>query len=186
MTVDPCNFEQIVNTFYEALYRFALSLTQREAEASDLTQQTFYLWATRGHQLRDKTKLKSWLFTTLHREFLGARRRENRFPHYDIDAVDQELPTVSPQMVTEMDAEAVMNALLHVEDLYRAPLMLFYLEDNSYKEIAEILNIPLGTVMSRLARGKAQLRQLLADQATRFQSKIVPMQPAAPQSKQRP
>ena len=64
------NFEGIVAQFYEPLYQFAFSLTRAEADACDLTQQTFYVWATKGHQLRDQTKVKTWLFTTLHRAFL--------------------------------------------------------------------------------------------------------------------
>jgi RNA polymerase sigma-70 factor (ECF subfamily) len=64
----PSNeFELLVSQFYEPLYRFAFSLTGTEADACDLTQQTFYIWATKGHQLRDRSKVKSWLFTTLHR-----------------------------------------------------------------------------------------------------------------------
>jgi len=80
--MENAEFEQLVNQYYEALYRFALSLTRSEATSCDLTQQTFYLWATKGHQLRDRSKAKSWLFTTLHREFLESKRRETRFPHH--------------------------------------------------------------------------------------------------------
>lgn len=169
------DFESIVDQYYQPLYRFALSLTRAESEAFDLTQQTFYLWATKGHQLRDKSKLKSWLFTTLHREFLGSRRRGSRFPHHEVSSVEHQLPVVAPTVVREMDGATVMNTLLEVEELYRAPLMLFYLQDHSYKEIAEILDVPIGTVMSRLARGKDQLRSLVADQADRGRKKIVPL-----------
>src|SRR5216117_2004540 len=69
------DFEQIVSQHYEPLYRFAFSLARTEADACDLTQQTFYIWATKGHRLRDRSKVKSWLFTILHREFLNIRRR---------------------------------------------------------------------------------------------------------------
>ena len=54
------------------LYRFALSLSRQESDAADLTQQTFFLWASKGHQLRDQSKVKTWLFTSLYREFLGT------------------------------------------------------------------------------------------------------------------
>src|SRR5947208_11090356 len=63
-------FETIVGEYYEPLFRFAMSLTRVESDAQDLTQQTFYVWATKGHQLRDISKVKTWLFTTLHRAFL--------------------------------------------------------------------------------------------------------------------
>ena len=169
------DFEQIVDTYYQPLYRFGLSLTRAESEAYDLAQQTFYLWATKGHQLRDKSKLKSWLFTTLHREFLGSRRRGNRFPHHEVSSVEHQLPTVAPTVVNDLDGSQVMETMLQVEDLYRAPLMLFYLQDHSYKEIASILDIPIGTVMSRLARGKEQLRNLLADRISEADRRIVPL-----------
>lgn len=171
--MEDSDFEQLVNSHYESLYRFALSLSHRTDEACDLAQQTFYLWATKGRQLRDKSKVKAWLFTTLYREFLGSRRRETRFPHYEIQSMDHELPTVTPKMVNEIDAATVMEALCQVDDLYRAPLTLFYLEDHSYKEIASILDIPIGTVMSRLARGKTQLRQILAERINESSSRIL-------------
>jgi RNA polymerase sigma-70 factor (ECF subfamily) len=179
IVVDELSFEQLVNAHYESLYRFALSLTQREADAGDLTQQTFYLWATKGHQLRDRTRVKSWLFTTLHREFLGSRRRETRFPHVEIDHAGPDLPSVSPAMVNQIDGATVMETLVQVEELYRAPLMLFYLQEHSYQEIADILGVPIGTVMSRLARGKEQLRKRLAVRSARADAKaadkIVPL-----------
>src|SRR3954470_17437221 len=71
-------FPQLVETYYAALYRFALSLTKSPADASDLTQQTFFIWATNGEALREIGKAKSWLFTTLYREFLRGRRRDSR------------------------------------------------------------------------------------------------------------
>ena len=158
-------FEELVDRFYRPLYQFAYSLSQTETEASDLTQQTFYVWATKGHQLRDASKVKTWLFTTLHREFLKTRRRQSRFPHYEMSQVNAELPVISPMTVNRLDSAMVLQALAEVHEPYRAPLVLFYLEDNSYKEIAEILDIPIGTVQSRIARAKVQLQQILMDKA---------------------
>jgi len=155
-------FENLVARYYRSLYRFAFSLTQAEADACDLTQQTFYIWATKGHQLRDVTKVKTWLFTTLHREFLESRRRSSRFPHYELGQVDAELPVVSPARVNELDSARVLQALGQVDDVYQAPVSLFYMQDCSYKEIAEILDVPMGTVKSRIARGIGQLQKLLA------------------------
>ena len=68
-------FIQLVDAYYTPLYRFALSLTKNTADAGDLTQQTFFIWAKQGHALRDAGKAKAWLFTTLYREFLQGRRR---------------------------------------------------------------------------------------------------------------
>jgi RNA polymerase sigma factor (sigma-70 family) len=157
------DFESLVDRYYQALYQFAFSLTRAEAEASDLTQQTFYIWAAKGHQLRDTTKVKTWLFTTLYREFLNAQRHRNRFPHVELEQAGSEMPSVSPAMVNQLDGATVVQALGRVDELYRAPLALFYIEDHSYKEIAEILDVPIGTVQSRIARGKAQLQKILLD-----------------------
>jgi RNA polymerase sigma-70 factor, ECF subfamily len=155
------DFEGLVARYYRPLFQFALSLTRSEPEARDLTQQTFLVWGTKGHQLRDASKVKTWLFSTLHHEFLKSRRRQTRFPHYELEQVSDELPVVSPAMVDQMDAKTVVEALGRVDDLYQAPLALFYLEEHSYKEIAEILEVPIGTVESRIARGKAQLQKIL-------------------------
>jgi RNA polymerase sigma factor (sigma-70 family) len=161
-SVAVVEFEQLVTDHYQNLYHFALSLTQREADAADLTQQTFLRWATRGFQLRDRNKAKTWLFTTLYREFLSGQRHTVRFPKVTIGDVEAELPSVPASAVQAMDGQSVLTALGTLDETYRAPLSLFYLQQHSYQEIAEILEVPIGTVMSRLSRGKAQLRRRLA------------------------
>jgi RNA polymerase sigma-70 factor (ECF subfamily) len=156
-------FESLVACYYQPLYKFAFSLTRTEADACDLTQQTFYVWAAKGHQLRDESKVKTWLFTTLHRAFLESRRRQTRFPHHELSEVAFELPALSPSIASQLDATHVVKALEQMEGIYQAPVALFYLEDCSYKEIAEILDVPIGTVKSRMARGIAQLQNILAE-----------------------
>jgi len=155
------DFEALVEQFYRPLYQFAFSLTQAESDACDLTQQTFYIWATKGHQLKDSSKVKSWLFTTLHREFLESRRRQCRFPHYELTQVESDLPTVPPARINQLDGPQVLEALAKIDEAYQAPVALFYLEDCPYKDIAEILDIPMRTVKSRIARGIAQLQKRL-------------------------
>ena len=155
------DFESLVACYYEPLYQFAFSLTRAEADACDLTQQTFCIWAAKGHQLRDVSKVKTWLFTTLHREFLGSRRRQTRFPHLDLEQAAADLPVVPPVAVNRLDAGQVLAALERLDEIYQAPVALFYLQDYSYNEIAEILEVPLGTVKSRLTRGLARLHQML-------------------------
>ena len=159
---DTIEFESLVDRYYAALYQFAFSLTRVEADACDLTQQTFTVWAKKGHQLRDISKVKTWLFTTLHREFLYSRRRQIRFPHLELAAAEDELPSVSPESVSRLDTAQVLDALTQVDEIYQAAVALFYVQDCSYNEMAEILDVPLGTVKSRLARGVSQLQQLLA------------------------
>lgn len=164
--MDPqSDFDRLVADFYEPLYRFAFSLVRSEAPACDLTQQTFYLWAKKGHQLRDRSKAKSWLFTTLHREFLQGRRRRQRFPEQEFEGDYPELPVASPTAARELDARQAVLALSQVDEIYQAAVALFYLEDYAYREIAEILDIPLGTVKSRIARGLMQLQAVLLNDA---------------------
>ena len=158
-------FEAIVCEHYEALFRFAMSLTRAESDAWDLTQQTFYTWATKGHQLSDISKVKSWLFTTLHRAFLMARRKQSRFTHYDLEEVSDQLPAVSPRVDTQADCCEVLRALAKLDEVYQAAVALFYLDDCSYKDIAAILDVPVGTVKSRMAEALNQLGRQLAMQA---------------------
>ena len=155
-------FEDLVNAYYRPLYQFAFSLAHQEAEASDLTQQTFCIWAGKGQALRDPSKAKTWLFTTLHREFLRTRRHQKLFPHRALDETNGDLPDPSPSTVEQLDSGTVLEALAGLEEIYRAPLALFYLGEHSYKEISDILSVPIGTVQSRISRGKTQLRDLLS------------------------
>jgi len=166
------DFQQLVDRQYAPLFRFALSLSKSEAEAADLTQQTFFLWAAKGNQLRDRSKAKSWLFTTLYREFLGRRRHEVRFPQVELKEAREDEMSILPN-VDALDGRAVLHALQQVEEPFRAALTLFYLEQFSYQEIADVLKVPIGTVMSRLSRGKAQLRQRLLNKAETAARRIV-------------
>jgi RNA polymerase sigma-70 factor, ECF subfamily len=162
------HFEAIVSEHYEPLYRFAMSLTRAESDAWDLTQHTFQVWATKGHQLRDLTKVKTWLYTTLHRAFLQLRRRESRFPQQDLEEVIEQLPGVSPVLSDSADSLKVLPALAKVHESYQAAVALFYLEEYAYKDIAAILDVPVGTVKSRIARGIAQLREIMLSDESRF------------------
>jgi RNA polymerase sigma-70 factor (ECF subfamily) len=162
MSADP-EFENLVKLYYRDLYRFGFSLTGSEADATDLTQETFYIWANKRHQLRNPTSVKSWLFTTLHREFLKIGRRRKRVSNEPIDEVTQNLPCVSADVVNRIDAKTLLRVLRELDEAYRAPLVLYYLEDFSYKKIGDVLAIPLGTVQSRIARAKIKLLQLLSE-----------------------
>jgi RNA polymerase sigma-70 factor (ECF subfamily) len=168
-------FQQLVDTWYDPLYRFALSLVRNNDEALDLTQQTFARWAEKGHGLRDTGKAKSWLFTVLYREFLSLRRLQVR----ESTTSDQELfarqPDERPGPPRSLDGQHALAALQEIDPVYRAPLVLFYLENHSYREIAEILDVPIGTVMSRLARGKAHLRHRLASVKADDSGNIIPL-----------
>ncbi len=162
-------FQRLLDLWYDPLYRFALSLSRNRDSALDLTQHTFACWAEKGGALRDTSKAKAWLFTVLYREFLRNERMRRREPTADdADSFDR-IEAEGRSSYDIIDGHAAMQALQSVDEIHRAPLALFYLENNSYREIAEILDVPIGTVMSRMSRGKEQLRGILKiNQERRF------------------
>jgi len=173
--VNEVDYEQAVSSLYEPLYGFAYSLSGNENDACELTQETFARLLAKSSQLRDGSKVKSWLFTTLYRVFLGWKSREQRLPHVEISSVEHELPSVAAELVDTMELDTVREVLLEIDERYRLPLTLYYLEEHSYEEIAELLQIPIGTVMSRLSRAKALMRESLAARSMGEQRKIVPL-----------
>lgn len=172
-------FQQLVDTHYQPLYRFGFSLAKNPDRAADLVQQTFCIWAQKGHQLKDRSKAKTWLFTTLYREHLGLARRSQRHPESEIGEVEHKLPSAEDQTARQMDAQQAVDLLSQLDETFRAPLTLFYLQQHSYKEIADILDVPIGTVMSRISRGKDQLRKKMSQEPASAPKKIVHIQPDA-------
>ena len=165
MALAKSQFEQLVKRHYAPLYRFALSLTHRDQEARDLVQEAFARLAAKGDQVRDPTKFKTWLFTTLYREYVREWQRNSRYPQVGLEDLDSEpaIPDEALPVPGEgLDAEAAMRALMQLDEVYRAPLVLFYLQEHSYREIAAILEVPIGTVMSRISRGRDLLRKALS------------------------
>ena len=165
------DLQQVAELYYKDLFKFAWSLAGNEADAQDLTQETLLIFAQKSNSIREASKARSWLFTTLYREFLHHRRRSLRFtamPEEPADMSDEAhspgwMPAVSTQddassTHDEVDASAVVTAVQRLEETLRTPLTLFYLKNFKYREIAEVLGLPIGTVMSRLSRAKAQLR----------------------------
>lgn len=173
--MDDLDYEQIVAAYHEPLYRFAFSLAGNPDDASELTQETYVRLLTKGRQLRDRSKVKTWLFTTLYRIFLGWKRHTNRFTHVEICSAESEIPPLTPEMADEVDGQMVMEAALDIDEHYRAPLVLYYLRGFNYREVAKVLDVPIGTVMSRLSRGKELIRQRLASRLTTKDRKTVRM-----------
>ncbi len=174
------DFQQLVDAYYQPLYRFAVSLARDPQTAADLVQETFCIWAAKGGQLREADKAKTWLFTTLHREFLSQRRRAAR---YVDEPPDEEIPaeveSQGDSAERQLDAKRALELLHALDESLRAPLVLFYLQQHSYREIAEILDIPIGTVMSRLARGKEVLRKRMTAPARSAPRNVVPIDPVS-------
>jgi RNA polymerase sigma factor (sigma-70 family) len=171
--VDELDYEQIVAAYHEEIYRFAYSLVGNRDDASELTQETYVRLLTKGRQVRDRNKVKAWLFTTLYRIFLSWKRRESRFPHLEIYSVQHELPPLTPDLANEADGQTVVESALSIENHYRAPLVLYYLRGLCYREIAEVLDVPIGTVMSRLSRGKELIRQQLSARLSKSENKTI-------------
>jgi len=176
--VNETDYEHAVNSFYEGLYRFAYSLAGNADDACELTQETYARLLTKGHQMRDASKAKAWLFTTLYRIHLGWKRHDTRHPHVDIDGVEAELPAISPDLVDQLENEAVRCSLLEMDERYRILVALHYFENQSYRDMSRLLDIPVGTIMSRLSRAKEMMRKSLAAKLADPERKIVPL--AAP------
>lgn len=154
--------EQVIEAYYKPLYRFAYSLSKSPHEASDLTQQTFLIFSKKEHTIKNSSKIKSWLFTTLYREFLSQRRKVARLSDLDTLTFDIEDPNNRNQNIVDKEEKNnVLNALDKIDPIYKEVIILFYLKDLTYKEVSDILTIPIGTVMSRLSRGKKQLKSVL-------------------------
>ena len=142
-----------------------------------LLQQTFCIWAQKGHQLKDRSKAKTWLFTTLFREHLAQARRQSRYSDSDIDEIEYQLPAHEDDSERRLDGKRAVSVLNKLDEIFRAPLTLFYLQQHSYKEIAKILDVPIGTIMSRISRGKKQLRKQMKEDPSSAPKKVIQMNP---------
>lgn len=152
--------EAVVREHYRGLYTYAHSLTRNPADAADLTQQVTVIFATRWQSIKDRSKTKSWLYTTLYREFLKSRKRSQRMVSLEDEAVSVE-PSSPASQESEHDGRSAVEALHSLGEPHRSILSLYYLEELSYREIAEVLDVPAGTVMSRLSRAKDAIRRIL-------------------------
>ncbi len=151
---------ELVDVYYERLYRFAYRLSGSAADAEDLTQQTFLSAQTNLHQLREPEHAKSWMFTILRNTYLKGRRARKTADVVSLEKTPE--PSETTDEAAHLRMEELQSVLDELPDEFREPLVLFYFQEFSYKEIAELLEVPLGTVMSRLARGKQHLRKRLA------------------------
>jgi RNA polymerase sigma-70 factor (ECF subfamily) len=153
------DLSELARLHYALLYRYAYRLCGSAEEAEDLTQQAFLTAHRRLHQLREANSAKSWLCAILRNTFLTrvtSQRGPRMIPlHGFWDPIHEQSPTAN------FDSNELQQVLGELPEEFRAPLILYYFEEFSYREIAEQMGVPIGTVMSRLARAKSHLRRRL-------------------------
>jgi RNA polymerase sigma-70 factor (ECF subfamily) len=153
----------LIDAHYQGLYRYAYRLTGSAADAEDLTQETFGKALARLGQLREPAKAKGWLYRILRNAYLHRVRDDRRAKVVPLDGLgDVSRPEPDP-VQWDVDPDRLQDALCELDEAFRTPLVLFYFEEFSYKDIADHLDLPIGTVMSRLARAKAYLKARLGD-----------------------
>jgi RNA polymerase sigma-70 factor (ECF subfamily) len=144
---------------FASVYRYAYRLSGQHATAEDLTQQTFTAAMSHGGTVRSLEAIRSWLLRVCRRQFTRGLSRERQI----VDGLEtHRLPAKESRAVWEVDVrDSLQAAIAALPDEYRVVVLMFYFEDISYKEIADELGVPIGTVMSRLSRAKVQLRSVL-------------------------
>lgn len=150
---------ELIEQHAPLLYRYAYRLTGAVADAEDLVQQAFLLAHQRLNQLRHAGAARNWLLAIVRNVYLKSLR--NRPVGRSLEEIEE--PQTVETALDSLDVEQLQQALLELSEEFRSPLVLYYFEEFSYREIAEHMGVPLGTVMSRLARGKAYLKKRLTD-----------------------
>jgi RNA polymerase sigma factor (sigma-70 family) len=158
-------FEELAMPLFDSLYNFASWLVHNKSNAEDLVQET-YLKGLRGFgSFQPGTNFRAWMFRILKNTFLGSRSTLGRRMTVEIDLEDDVpvLPatfaTPESLLIERSQEKAVRNAIAQLPVIFREVLLLCDVEDASYREISEILSIPIGTVMSRLARARKAVRE---------------------------
>jgi RNA polymerase sigma-70 factor (ECF subfamily) len=160
-------FEELAMPLFDSLYNFASWLVHNKSNAEDLVQET-YLKALRGFaSFQPGTNFRAWMFRILKNTFLSSSSTLDRRMTVEIDSEDDVpvLPATSatPEsvLIERFQEDAVRNAIDQLPVIFREVLLLSDVEDAPYREISEILSIPIGTVMSRLARARKAVRESL-------------------------
>jgi RNA polymerase sigma-70 factor, ECF subfamily len=162
------NFYRFIYPHSSIILGSAYKLARDRDLAEDLVQETFYYALKNFHQLRDRTKCKYWLFSILRNLFLKTAEKRKNWIEVEFDAVCESFHD-NNKMNPEHDflqseiKNNIQCALDTLDERLKFPIILFYFEGRSYKEIAAILNIPIGTVMSRIARAKVYLKRELIE-----------------------
>lgn len=166
------NHDGLVAQEIPRLRRYARALTGDRSAADDLVQDTLERALSRFHLWRHGSDLRAWLFTIMHNIFVNQARSRARHQHEALEA-DPNAEGLRGRDPEWLELRDLAGALAHVPDEQRAVLLLVGLEQFTYDEAARILDIPIGTVMSRLSRGRERLRVLLGGEAALTSLKIV-------------
>jgi len=151
----------LIDLYHGPLYRYAYRLTGSQQDAEDLTQHAFLTAQSKLGQLKDKSKVQAWLYTVLRNSYLKVLRKKVPTNASAVELKIDEIPSRAEEHQYDFDSQLLQNALNDLGDEFRIVVVMFYFEEYSYKEIAEKLNLKIGTVMSRLSRAKGRIRQRL-------------------------
>jgi RNA polymerase sigma-70 factor (ECF subfamily) len=153
--------QKLVDEHYLPLYRYAYRLSGSGPDAEDLTQEAFCKAQLHMHQLRDAASAKPWLFRILRNVYLQRIRAEKNQHCVSLEDMG-ELPDDPPPSIPPIEPERLQEALNQLPEVFRTPVILYYFDEFSYRDIAEQMDLPIGTVMSRLARAKVYIRNRLS------------------------
>ena len=156
------NFKQYLLPHAGVIYRAALRLCKTSHGAEDLVQETYYLALKKFDQLKDRDKSKNWLFAILRNVFLKDIEKKKNQIEVEFDSVCYFLRNrthLENEILEDELKKTVRSALDKLDEKLREPIRLFYFEGHSYQDISSSLKIPIGTVMSRIARAKVRMKR---------------------------
>lgn len=180
----PDQFRSLSARYYDNAYKWAWRYTGNPDDAKDLVQETFMKAFEKFESLKEPEKFKSWLFTIMRNQYVRHHQRASKYRTVSVEESNgylAELEKTAHRVDTErlydmkVEAKQVHDVLNRLSEEYKSPLILHYLEDFTYRQIARILNVPMGTVMSRLSRGRQALKKEILRQSRqhRFETDVI-------------